>query len=139
MNFTAEIKDYQKTPQGFYYDLGLGNENTECIVVVNDVNYLLGLEMKIEKIHVMEPMEWDEYICYCCISNLSDTAKTYTHEYYFTMFVHGELNNYYLINDHNREVPERYPVDETYYEPLDVYPELLKLVFLNPPEYTDMT
>jgi hypothetical protein len=138
MSINIQIGEHEKSPKGFYFDLGLDN-NDECSVIVNDPHYLLGLELKVERIHVQEPAEWDEYMCYCCISNVSDKEKIYTHEYFFNMYVNRELNIYYIVNDHNREIQCQYPIDETYSEDLDIYSELLKLIFMNPPEYVDMS
>ena len=137
MNLTSEISEYDKTPAGFYFDMKL-DDTKNCEIKIKDDNFKSILEISINQIELMEIPEGDivfaeEYDCYCCIKN-DCYGRIFTHDFHFTFFVEKEFNTYYVVNDHEN-CSDEYPVDDTYCQELSIFPEILKLIFMNVPKY----
>jgi hypothetical protein len=145
MNLSSEITEYHKTPSGFYFDMNLTDTNN-CEIVIVDDNFKSTLEINIHQIESKKYEDEDEeatqqkdivfseeYDCYCCIKN-DCYGRTFTHDFHFSFFVEKEFNTYYVVNDHEN-CSDEYPVDDTYCQELSIFPEILKLIFMNVPKY----
>lgn len=146
MNFSLEISEYEKDPKGFYFDMNL-TQSKNCNIKIIDRNFSSTLEIDMHQIEPEPapeeedldmsqnpPSVTDKYDSFCCIKNLNSCGKIFSHEFHFTFFVDKEFNTYYVVNDHEN-CSDQYPIDDTYCQELDIFPEILKLVFMNPPSY----
>ena len=148
MNFNLDITEFEKFPQGFYFDFNLAEEKN-CSLKIIDRNFRSELTLEVSLVEEEENDEMDEdmtqaetgsiiatdkYDCFCCLKNYCPIKKIFTHEFHFSFFVDRELNTYYVVNDFEN-CSDEYPVDDTYCQELDIFPEILKLLFMNPPTY----
>lgn len=150
MNFSGTITDFDKDPYGFYFDMNM-TDRKNCSLIIRDTATSTKLEMEINCIEdEASPMEnddadmtqadnesvivMDKYDCFCCLQNYCPVKRIFTHEFHFSFFVDRELNTYYVVNDFEN-CSDEYPVDDTYCQELEIFPEILKLLFVNPPKY----
>jgi len=148
MNFNLDITEYEKIPRGFYFDFNLAEEKN-CSLKIIDRNFRSELTLEVSLVEEEENDEMDEdmtqaetesiivtdkYDCFCCLKNYCPIKKIFSHEFHFSFFVDRELNTYYIVNDFEN-CSDEYPVDDTYCQELEIFPEILKLLFMNPPDY----
>lgn len=150
MNFSETITDFEKDPPGFYFDMNL-TDRKNCSLIIREVSTSTQLDMEIicieEESSDMETEDaemtqadnesvitMDKYDCFCCLQNYCPIKRIFTHEFHFSLFVDRELNSYYIVNDFEN-CSDEYPVDDTFCQELEIFPEILKLIFSNPPKY----
>ena len=129
MNLNLDIGTVQKTPNGFYYDSGLETEN----------NCTVHLTEGVEKMEIIFNKQQNNtvYDCYMCLVNSICVGRPMMMEFTFTLFHDLEFNTYHLMNDFEN-CSDEFPRDNVTLIELDCFPEILKLFFINPPEYVGM-
>jgi len=144
MNFSSEISEYEKEPKGFYFDMNM-TDSKNCNIKIIDNIFSSTLEIDIHQMEneIMEEdnditqspeIILDKYDCFCCIKNLNPCGRIFIHEFHFSFFIDREFNTYYVVNDHEN-CSDEFPMDDTYCQELGIFPEILKLVFINSPSY----
>jgi len=129
LDFQLNPDKIQKFPYGFYFDSGLETDRA-CTVFVSE-----GLE-KIQINFEKNTLE-NSYNCYVGLTTPRNICRPTLTEFNFYLFHNLEFNTYYIVNDFEN-CSDEFPKDNVTLEELDCFPEILKLFFMNPPEYVGM-
>ena len=126
-----------KTPPSFYYDSGLETEEDikkPVNLTIDHECFISYLEILYDGIVVYRGDTSERYYC-----NAYTEFKEYNYRTDFTFtFYRNITNNTYYTESDPENGPQRYPEDTNGTKNYYFLPEMLKMLFFNPPTYEDM-
>jgi len=137
MNLNGSVfSNLTKTPRSIYFDDGISSER-ECYLSGTLIRSHFSTDREDFSVNINRSSEnvFDIYVgsrIFNCIAN-----RTVLEEYNFQLIVDFSRNDYYIINDFEN-CSDELPLENNYMNNLDYFPEILKLVFINPPRYVGL-
>ena len=122
-----------KNPRSIYFDDGISSER-ECYLSGTLIRSRFSSDREDFSVNIKKASEnvFDMYVgsgIRNCIAN-----RTVLEEYNFQLIVNFSKNEYYIVNDFEN-CSDELPLENNYMNNLDYFPEILKLMFINPPSY----